>query len=460
MLQGAAFSRFVGGKANVLGAIYTKAYSDLIRDMNDFAKTPFQRDRAMAMLRQVDATVAKLDAETRKFITKELPDTYFTTAKLTQQDIKKLGVNVGDIGKFSQVHYQATQAMSDDAMLKFGHTMTGIKRSAEQTVQFAQQKAVREIIGAGQLQGRAAVELAKEVKAKIAEDGITALIDKGGKTWQMDTYAEMLTRQVLANSGREGVGNMAREYGFDLVQISDHSSEHPECADWEGEIVSLSGKTPGYPTLQDAIDAGLLHVGCRHGYSVVPGIAKDIPADFKVKLSDGNELPVPDQKTYDALKAMKYEPGDKMEYVTTAEGQKMAVKKGEMHRWVDDRELQSIIDTGKLSPTPENKALESGGGYYGRPGHKDFAMAPDSGKMFLEDLRGDSQYEGSGMHHLVLHVEDIPRGVEVHNDTRTVGSVSLNGSVPMENLSIVESMGSKILPGAGIDWRGMTVEKK
>ncbi len=269
LLNGIGFSRMVAKKADVLGAVYTRAYNDLIREMNDFSRTPFQRERAQQMLFRVNSVVTGLDAETKKFITKEVPDVYFTTANIVKNDIRKLDKAISVPVSFSQVHYQATEAIASDAFLKFGHTMTGIKRSAEEVVKFAQQKATREIIAAGQLQGRAALELSKEVKAKIQEDGITALIDKGGKKWQVDTYAEMLTRQVLANGGREGVFNTAQEYGFDLVMISTHGSSHEECRVWEGKIVSLTGKTEGYPTLEDAEDEGLFHVGCKHGYTVV-----------------------------------------------------------------------------------------------------------------------------------------------------------------------------------------------
>jgi hypothetical protein len=269
ILQGAGLSKYVGAKANVLGAIYTRAYAQLIREMNDFARTPADRARAQFMLARVNAITATLSEESRKFIEKEIPAVYFTTAAATKDDVAKYGIAVAR--EFSQVHFQAVQASAADAMLKFGHTMTGIKRSAEEVVQFASQKAIREIAAAGQVTGAAAADIAKEVEAKIREDGITALVDKGGKRWELDTYANTLTRQVLSNGGRAGVYNTAQEYGFDLVKISVHGTECELCKPWEGEILSLTGKTEGYDTLQDAEDAGLFHVHCKHGYAITRG---------------------------------------------------------------------------------------------------------------------------------------------------------------------------------------------
>lgn len=467
LFAGLGFSQLINGKSKALGQIYAKAYGDLIKEMNDFAATPYQRDRATAMLARVDNVVQNLDAHTKTFVQKEVPATYFLTATEVKKDIKNLNIRVPD--QFSQIHYQATEAMANDAMLKFGHTMTGVKRSAEDVARFSQQKAVREIIGAGQLKGEAADALRKEVQAKIEEDGITALIDKGGKKWQLDTYAEMLTRQVLSNSGREGVQNTAAEFGLDLAIISVHNSQHEECRVWEGKVISLTGSTPGYPTLEEVTDAGLFHVGCKHGYTITSGIGRKIPADYAATLEEdhmgggeaGDEIPFGDKKTLDAFRDMRYEPPtnlDKTQYIVTADGTKLPTRFGNLHRWVDDQELQSIIDTGKLSTTPANEAL--GGTYYGRAGHKDFEVSPtgESGKMFLETLRATSHYEGQGMHHLILNIEDLPKGAELHDDPKTSFSVMVQQDIPRKNLSIVESIGSQIVPGASIDWRKVSYD--
>ncbi len=265
-LKGTGFSKFIADKSVVLGGIYTRAYNAIIREMNDFSATAFQRDRATMMLAKVNSIVQTLDNQTRTYIESSVPEVYFATAKDTKKDIQKMGIGVDMT--FATIHYQAVEVASRDAMLKFGHTMVGIKRSAEDVVKFAQQKATREIIASGQLQGETAITIAKEVKAKIQEDGITALVDKAGKKWQLDTYAEMLTRQVMADSGRDGIFNTVREYGLDLVEVTSHNSQHAECAVWEGKVLSLTGETKGYKTLDQAKEQGLFHIGCKHGYFV------------------------------------------------------------------------------------------------------------------------------------------------------------------------------------------------
>lgn len=63
----------------------------------------------------------------------------------------------------------------------------------------------------------------------------------------------------------------------DLVRVSDHWEECPLCQPWERKVLSVTGRTPGYPTVSEAIAAGLRHVGCRHTLDLyVPGLSEDM----------------------------------------------------------------------------------------------------------------------------------------------------------------------------------------
>lgn len=218
------------------------------------------------MLRRIDEVVRDMDEYTRKQIEKDLGVTYMAFGKEARKAMRKLGAEIPK--EFSSIHTQAIEAAADDAVLKFGNTLTGVKRSAQDFVRLAKQEAIRERIVAGSITGQASEEITKAVAKEIKDQGIVSLIDRGGKKWQLDRYADMLTKQVLANTSRDAVFNNAKEFGFDLVTVTDHSSKHEACAVWEGRTLSLTGATKGYPTLEDAKAAGLFHVGCKHGYTI------------------------------------------------------------------------------------------------------------------------------------------------------------------------------------------------
>ena len=102
----------------------------------------------------------------------------------------------------------------------------------------------------------------------FANRGITSFIDKAGRSWDMDTYAEMATLTAIERATREGYLDTMQEFDYDLAQISDHYGACPVCEAWQGVVVSVSGNTPGYPSLSEAEGAGVFHPRCMHDISV------------------------------------------------------------------------------------------------------------------------------------------------------------------------------------------------
>jgi len=100
--------------------------------------------------------------------------------------------------------------------------------------------------------------------------GITALVDKGGKKWQLDVYSQMLARTKQAQAHNAGLANRILENGIDLVKITTHANSCPLCRPWQGKVVSLTGATKGYPTLADAENDGghIFKPNCRHSYDI------------------------------------------------------------------------------------------------------------------------------------------------------------------------------------------------
>jgi hypothetical protein len=71
-----------------------------------------------------------------------------------------------------------------------------------------------------------------------------------------------------------GLLNRVLENGFDLVQVSSHLTSCNQCAPWEGQILSMTGETAGYPTVAEAEAGGLFHPNCRHAINTInPSLA-------------------------------------------------------------------------------------------------------------------------------------------------------------------------------------------
>jgi len=98
----------------------------------------------------------------------------------------------------------------------------------------------------------------------FAGQGITGFVDAAGKSWNLASYAEMACRTAAHNAARQGVFDGVRSAGRDLVIVSGSPSCCDMCAPWEGQVLSIDGATPGYPTVAEAEAEGLYHPNCAH----------------------------------------------------------------------------------------------------------------------------------------------------------------------------------------------------
>lgn len=77
----------------------------------------------------------------------------------------------------------------------------------------------------------------------LADDGLTAFVDKAGRTWSPQAYGDLLIRSNTKESAKLATLERANEYGNDYIEVSSHSDARPKCADDQGKIYSLSGDT-------------------------------------------------------------------------------------------------------------------------------------------------------------------------------------------------------------------------
>lgn len=107
----------------------------------------------------------------------------------------------------------------------------------------------------------------KEELNRFADRGIAGFVDKAGRHWDMATYAEMATLTAIERATIEGYCDTMASYGYDLAIISSHAGACPLCVAWEDVIVSVSGESNEYPSLEEAENAGCFHPRCLHHLS-------------------------------------------------------------------------------------------------------------------------------------------------------------------------------------------------
>lgn len=130
-------------------------------------------------------------------------------------------------------------------------------------------------------------DLAARYLQRLTAKGVTGFTDKAGRNWDMNSYAEMVTRTTTAQALVSGHVDQLADSRQDLVMVSDAPAECERCRPFEGKILSIGGP-PGtrdieghevrvLTTVEDARRRGLFHPNCRHRLvSYLPGITRPL----------------------------------------------------------------------------------------------------------------------------------------------------------------------------------------
>ena len=108
------------------------------------------------------------------------------------------------------------------------------------------------------------IQASQRMLNKMADAGITNFIDKSGRSWNLASYSEMAVRTVSSHAALQGYMDKLQDLDQDLVKVSSIGATCPLCAKWQGVALSISGKTPGYLTVETARSQGLFHPNCKH----------------------------------------------------------------------------------------------------------------------------------------------------------------------------------------------------
>jgi|GEM_PF-875965 len=257
--------RFSEDEARRLIQFYTDAEREILNDINQALLRENKTEYLNAMKTNVQAILKDLREGSRTWCEEAIPRVYTEGAKAADVQMKAMGTEV-KVG-FAAIHQQAAQVLAETAYNRFDDVATTIGRRVDDIYRtLALENIKGSVVGYKSWQ-----QVAKNFREQLAEQGITGFKDRKGRQWNMRTYAETVARTTTMEAHLQGTANRLLEHGHDLVKVSTHIGACEKCRPWEGKILSLSGKTEGYPTLQEAKDAGLFHPRCFPAGVLVSG---------------------------------------------------------------------------------------------------------------------------------------------------------------------------------------------
>jgi len=105
-------------------------------------------------------------------------------------------------------------------------------------------------------------ELSRTVRDYLRDQiGQGEFLEIKGRSYKMNKYAELVGRTTMRDAQTAATLDLCHQYENDLVQVSSHGTVCEICAQYEGKVYSISGKTLGYPILDARTP---FHPNCEH----------------------------------------------------------------------------------------------------------------------------------------------------------------------------------------------------
>jgi len=245
--------------AQQLAGAYREAEAEITRRLLAANLTDWQRARAAQQLAAIEDTLVELGEVTETWRETHVGAIYRESLSEADTALQAAGKQL-PMEEFAALHTQSIEMIGENLAMNLAEVRVMVGRRVDDLFRHAGLNALQRATALGQTRKQATQRLLDE----LTENGISSFTDAGGKTWNLGTYAEMHARTTSMEATNLGTENRMAEVGEDLVKITSHAGACPLCIPWEGKVLSLSGSSDDYPSVDEARAAGLFHPNCAH----------------------------------------------------------------------------------------------------------------------------------------------------------------------------------------------------
>lgn len=254
-----------------LSSLYAGAQRQIVAQINQAVLSgrlntaARRRAQLLAVLDILDRLGVRADPLARQAVRQAMAD----GADHTATGIRQLGLHMTSEGerRFASVNADAVAVMQDSLVASLQGARSTVGRHAQDVfAREGRKQVMRALLGAEGSQKTASQRLANE----LATQGKTGLIDRAGRRWSLQRYADMAVRTVTREAVVQGSLNRMAAHGINLARVSRHANSCTICQPWEGRLFSLDGETSSYQgepvATRDAMpnSGPPFHPNCRH----------------------------------------------------------------------------------------------------------------------------------------------------------------------------------------------------
>jgi len=360
--------RFSDAEINRLVKFYEQAEREILDRINRALLRGNKTEYLAQMKKNIEAILQQLREGNRTWCTEAIPRVYTEGIKNADAMLNDAGVTLK--AGFGAIHQQAAQVLAENAYQRFEDVVQVIGRQVNDIYRELALENVRgTVVGYDTWK-----QTARRFREQLAERGVTGFKDRSGRMWNMRTYCEMHARTVCMEAHLQGTANRLVEQGHDLVKVSTHRGACELCQPWQGKILSITGKTKGYPTLEEAKAAKLFHPRCRHAYGLHIDLDKEVEdkSVYDITEVDAEDIFTP-AKTISEAEAFATDIlGLKVNYKGMDLGTANSLNEGMFKTLKEFPQLKGFIDEFKISKAKT---------FYGEFSAESIRLAPDQIKI-------------------------------------------------------------------------------
>ncbi len=274
-----------------IGATYAESASRIMAILRELHPENYHPTAATVATHRIRSIVRGLDAEAVNWAAASIKTAYIESKGVTRVKLEAIGAKPSR--KYDQArHSQAIDKRARAAARYFldanatilataGKYLSALAHAREKLDVYREEAAIeaftsaeaRKLVDAVIARGAAEHVPAQGVGRMILDRlmgilGETSFIEINGRNYNLKAYSELVARTTMREAQTDATKELCREYDNDLVQYSQHDSPCAECAQYEGEIYSLSGESPDYDELPPEAEPPT-HPNCEHNLNPV-----------------------------------------------------------------------------------------------------------------------------------------------------------------------------------------------
>lgn len=241
------------------GRVLIRFYQQKISALTTLFSTYEPEKKSTSQLRsEVDTILDELAAANKEYVAIAVPDDYTAGINEANRLLEALGITLASYN--AAVHESIVTSIGRTMEIDFAKNIEALRNGVISAISEAEKIRLREAFIQTE---KVRKQVIRETKQVLIDQGISSLFDRGGKTWSLDTYAEMLVRTKQREALNSGLVNRSMENGIILFRVTFTGTKHKACAYWEGKLVTVNGEF-GLPTIAEATAKGLFHPNCYH----------------------------------------------------------------------------------------------------------------------------------------------------------------------------------------------------